>query len=71
MVMNPVSTRFLSEEDLDLPSLTDAEFFQLSAQAFRVLQATNEQDLHVYRHGCFAVEPGWENLLPLIRSGVL
>lgn len=69
--MNPVSTRFLSEEDLDLPSLTDAEFFPLSAQAFRVLQATNEQDLHVYRHGCFAVEPGYESLLPLLRSGVL
>ena len=69
--MNPVSARFLSEEDLDLPSLSDAEFFQLSAQAFRVLQATNEQDLHVFRHGCFAVEPGWEKLLPSLRSGVL
>ena len=66
-----VSNRFLSEEDLDLASLTDAEFYQLSAHAFRALQQSNEQDLHMYRHGCIAVEPGWENLLPLVRSGVL
>lgn len=62
---------FLSDEDLDLRSLSDDEFDRLSALAFRAAQATNDRDAAIYRHGCTAVEPGHEHLLPLIRSGAI
>ncbi len=70
MTIDP-ARRFLSEEDLDLQNLDDDEFYKLSAQAFRAAQATNDQDEHIYRHGCLVVEPGYEHLLPAIRSGTL
>ncbi len=63
--------KFLSEEDVDLSSLSDEDFDRLSAAAFAALQATNDQDAKIYRHGCFAVEPGAEHLLPLIRVGAI
>lgn len=63
--------RFLSEEDLDLASLSDADFAKLSAAALRAAQASNDLDQHCFSHGCVAVEPGYEHLLPQIRSGVL
>ena len=69
--MNPIAARFLSDEDLDLANLSDAEFDRLSAIAWRAMQATNAQDAVIYRHGCFVVEPGHEHLMPLIRSGAI
>lgn len=63
--------RFLSEEDLDLATLSDEDFARLSQQARLAAQSTNDLDAHVYRHGCLAVEPGYEHLLPLIRTGAL
>ena len=69
--MRDFAQRFLSDEDLDLAALTDADFDRLSRAAFRSAQATNDQDAVIYRHGCFAVEPGHEYLLPLIRSGAI
>jgi hypothetical protein len=64
-------TRFLSEEDCDLSNLSDEEFDLLASEAFLAAQANNEQDAGLYRHGCTAVEPGWEYLIPLIRCGAL
>ncbi|GDY12614.1 hypothetical protein LBMAG53_14920 [Planctomycetota bacterium] len=64
-------TRFLSVEDLDLTTLSDSDFMALSAAALREQQKTNDADRHIYHHGCIAVEPGYEHLLPLIRSGLL
>jgi hypothetical protein len=69
--MTDLTLRFLSSEDLDLASLTDADFDRLALAAFRAAQATNDQDSSLYRHGCLAVEPGHEHLLPLIRSGAI
>ena len=69
--MNPIAARFLSDEDLDLANISDAEFDRLSAIAWRAMQATNAQDAVIYRHGCFVVEPGHEHLMPLIRSGAI
>lgn len=63
--------RFLSSEDLDLAALSDEDFDRLAAIGFRQAQATNDLDAHVYRHGCIAVEPGFEHVLPLIRSGAI
>lgn len=63
--------RFQSEEDLDLQNLSKVEFYRLSAQSLRAAQASNDADQHVYHHGCIAVEPGYEHLLPAIRSGML
>lgn len=68
--MNPAA-RFLSEEDLDLRSLSEDEFSRLSMAALRAAQASNDADEHCYSNGCIAVEPGYEYLLPRIRSGVL
>ncbi len=39
--------------------------------ALRAARASNADDEHCYSHGCIAVEPGYEHLLPRIRSGVL
>jgi hypothetical protein len=63
--------RFLSEEDVDLASLSEQEFAALSRAALEAMQASNDADKHCYSHGCIAVEPGFEYLLPRIRSGVL
>lgn len=66
-----VAARFLSDEDLDLANLSDDDFDRLAGAAWRAGQATNAQDRAIYHHGCLAVEPGHEDLLPLIRSAVI
>ena len=71
VLIHPAARRFLSEEDLELIQLSEAEFALLSAAALRASQATNELDAHIYRSGCLAVEPGYEHLLPLVRSGAV
>ena len=69
--MNPIAARFLSEEDLDLANLSADDFDRLAGAAWRAAQATNAMDAAIYRHGCLVVEPGHEDLMPLIRSGAL
>ncbi len=71
VLIHPAARRFLSEEDLDLIQLSEVEFARLSTAALRAAQATNDQDTHLYRSGCLAVEPGYEYLLPLVRTGAL
>jgi hypothetical protein len=55
--LNPVRDEFLSEEDLDLASLTDDELDQYWTEWLRQAQATNEEDKHLYSHGVFTHEP--------------
>lgn len=54
-----MSDRFLSEEDLDLASLSWDELCAWWDLWLRQAQATNEEDEHLYSHGVFQVEPGW------------
>ena len=69
--MNHIAAHFLSAEDLDLANLSDDDFDRLAGAAWRAAQATNAQDQAIYRHGCLVVEPGCEDLLPLVRSGAI
>jgi len=69
--MSTIANRFISDEDADLANLSDADFDRLAAAAWRAAQATNDQDAAIYRHACLAVEPGYEHLLPLVRSGAI
>jgi hypothetical protein len=69
--MTDPAARFLSAEDLDLVNLSEHDFASLAQAAFRELQSCGTESEHVYRHGCLAVEPGFEHLLPAVRSGLL
>lgn len=60
---------FLSEEDRDLASLSDEEFWAWWAVWFRAAQASNDDDAHCYSHGVLAVEPGYEDLLERVQWG--
>ena len=48
---------FLSEEDLDLKSLTDEELDRVWTAWLIQAQVTNEQDKLEYSHGVFTHEP--------------
>jgi hypothetical protein len=48
---------FLSEEDLDLKNLTDAELSAWWMQWLRMAQATNDYDAGAYAHGVFEWDP--------------
>ena len=48
---------FLSEEDLDLKSLTDDELDRVWTEWLLQAQVTNEQDKLEYSHGVFTREP--------------
>ena len=50
---------FLSEEDLDLKSLTDEELDRVWTAWLIQAQSTNEQDKREYSHGVFTREPPW------------
>lgn len=50
---------FLSEEDLDLASLTDEELDALWTAWLEQAQATNDLDAREYSHGVFHHEPPW------------
>ena len=54
-----MSERFLSEEDLDLATLSWEELLAWWDHWLHQAQATNEFDEHLYAHGVFRVEPGW------------
>jgi hypothetical protein len=48
---------FLSEEDLDLRTLSFDELNRVWTAWLRQAQATNERDRHEYSHGVFRWEP--------------
>ena len=50
---------FLSEEDLDLKSLTDEDLDRVWTAWLIQAQSTNEQDKREYSHGVFTREPPW------------
>ena len=51
--MIDIRDEFLSEEDLDLRNLSDAELHAWWDEWLRLAQSTNEFDRHVYSHGVF------------------
>jgi len=66
---------FLSEEDLDLRSLTEAELHAYWDLWLRQAQVTNDSDRDMYSHGVFAA-PGaslgqTRNSCPIRRGGLL
>lgn len=52
-----VRDEFLSEEDLDLRNLSDAELEEYWNLWLEQAQVTNEADRHLYSHGVFSREP--------------
>lgn len=62
---NPaVRDEFLSEEDLDLANLSEAEFYAYWDLWLHQAQATNHLDAHLYSHGVFVEEPRIEPFPP-------
>jgi hypothetical protein len=55
--MNTPRDEFLSEEDLALATLDEAELLLWWDQWLRQAQATNEVDAREYSHGVFTLEP--------------
>jgi hypothetical protein len=55
---------FLSEEDLDLATLSWDELVAVWNQWLFQAQATNAADQHLYEHGVFLTEPESEEVAP-------
>lgn len=55
--MIPLRDEFLSEEDLDLQSLTDDEIEIVWTMWLEQAQVTNDDDRNHYSHGVFLYEP--------------
>lgn len=55
--MNEPRDEFLSEEDLDLRNLTEAELEAWWLQWLWMAQATNDLDAGAYSHGVFEWDP--------------
>lgn len=68
-----MSAHFLGEEDLDLVDSSWEELLAWWELWLRQAQATNDLDEHLYSHGVFRVEPGWEitpgGVEPAARGG--
>lgn len=60
----PGTDVFLSEEDLDLKNLGDEELSAVYEAWLIAAAATDEEDKHLYSHGVFLVEPGFQHLVP-------
>ena len=58
-----MSDQFLSEEDLDLKNLSQAELYAWWDEWLRLAQATNDLDQDTYSHGVFREVPGGRELL--------
>ena len=56
--MNEFRDEFLSDEDLDLQSLSDEELDAVWTAWLYQAQVTNEEDRLTYSHGVFTEEPG-------------
>jgi hypothetical protein len=57
MAMIELRDEFLSEEDMDLQSLTDEELDTVWTAWLYQAQATNDEDRFTYSHGVFTREP--------------
>lgn len=55
--MTEFRDEFLSEEDLDLQSLTDEELEAVWTAWLYQAQITNDEDRYTYSHGVFTHEP--------------
>jgi hypothetical protein len=55
---------FLSEEDLDLQSLSWEELLAYWNLWLHQAQASNDRDAHLYSHGVFTVDPCWKGPPP-------
>ena len=55
--MSVLRDEFLSEEDLDLATLTDAELDAYWTAWLRQAQSTNDEDAACYTHGVFVFDP--------------
>lgn len=55
--MIPLRDEFLSEEDIDLQSLTDDEIEIVWTMWLEQAQVTNDEDRNRYSHGVFLYEP--------------
>ena len=53
---------FLSCEDLDLAHCSEAELWAWWSVWFAAAQASNDEDAHIYSHGVFTTDPGFEHL---------
>lgn len=62
--MNEPRDEFLSEEDLDLRNLTDAELEAWWLQWLWMAQATNDLDAGAYSHGVFEWDPSVPRPVP-------
>jgi hypothetical protein len=62
--MDGVKDEFLSEEDLDLSSLSEEELHRYWDLWLRQAQSTNDLDAHLYSHGVFVEEPRIEPFPP-------
>lgn len=62
--MDGVKDEFLSEEDLDLSDLSDAELDAYWDLWLLQAQASNDLDAHLYSHGVFVEEPRIEPFPP-------
>jgi len=62
--MDGVKDEFLSEEDLDLANLSDAELDAYWDLWLHQAQASNDLDAHLYSHGVFVEEPRIEPFSP-------
>jgi hypothetical protein len=56
--VNGFRDEFLSDEDLDLQSLSDEELDAVWTAWLYQAQVTNEEDRFPYSHGVFTEEPG-------------
>lgn len=59
--MNSMRDEFLSEEDLDLKTMTEEELYAYWNAWLEQAQITNDADAHVYSHGVFLYEPRVED----------
>ncbi len=57
--------QFLSEEDLDLKSLSEDDLERTWNDWLVQAQGTNDRDSREYSHGVFTHEPPWE--CPVLR----
>ena len=57
--MFDIRDEFLSEDDLDLKTLSDEELEAAWTEWLRQAQATNHEDRTLYSHGVFTHEPPW------------
>ena len=64
-----LSRTYLSEEDLDLRSMTVAERFECYTFWLILAQRTNSRDAALYSHGVFSEEPGAGKNQGADRSG--